>query len=88
MKELDKLIKEGLEKKDSIYQIKIKNNDEIRKSVNKIYRYINIGFFYKNSLCYFRFAYFKNEISLENEIFSSKTDFTMRISLFLFLLQK
>ena len=41
MKELDKLIKEGLEKKDSIYQIKIKNNDEIKKSVNTIYRYIN-----------------------------------------------
>ena len=44
MKELDKLIKEGLEKKDSIYQIKIKNNDEIKKSVNTIYRYINKGY--------------------------------------------
>lgn len=44
LKELDKLIKEGLENNDSIYQIKIKNNDKIKQSVNTLYRYINKGY--------------------------------------------
>ena len=41
---LDKLIKEGIENKESIYQIKIKNSDVITKSLTSIYRYINNGF--------------------------------------------
>lgn len=41
---LDKLIKEGLENNESIYQIKIKNSDTITKSLTTIYRYINNGF--------------------------------------------
>ena len=41
---LDNTIKEGIDNKKSIYQIKIENNDTIDKSVTTIYRYINKGY--------------------------------------------
>lgn len=43
-KTIDNLIKEGIEEKKSIYQIKIENKDEINKSVVTLYRYINKGY--------------------------------------------
>lgn len=43
-KQLDYLIKNGVEHHESIYQIKIKNNSTIRKSLTTIYRYINNGY--------------------------------------------
>ena len=43
-KVLDKLIKEGIENKESLYQIKIKNADVINKSLTTLYRYVNSGF--------------------------------------------
>lgn len=43
-KRLDELIKNGVENNKSIYQIKIENNEEIKKSPTTIYRYINKGF--------------------------------------------
>ena len=41
---LDNIIKEGVDNKKSIYQIKVENNDTINKSVTTIYRYINNGY--------------------------------------------
>ena len=41
---LDSLIKEGVDNKKSIYQIKIENNDIIKQSTTTIYRYINNGY--------------------------------------------
>ena len=41
---LDKLIKDGVDNKKSIYQIAIENKDTIDKSVTTIYRYINDGY--------------------------------------------
>ena len=41
---LDNIIKDGIDNKKSIYQIKIENNDIINKSVTTIYRYINNGY--------------------------------------------
>lgn len=41
---LDKIIKEGIEDKKSIYQITIENKDEINKSVTTLYRYVNNGY--------------------------------------------
>lgn len=41
---LDKLIKEGIENKESLYQIKIKNAETINKSLTTLYRYVNKGF--------------------------------------------
>jgi len=41
---LDSLIKNGVDNKKSIYQIKIENNDVIGKSVTTLYRYINKGY--------------------------------------------
>lgn len=38
---LDKIIKNGIDNNESIYQIKIKNNDIITQSVTTLYRYIN-----------------------------------------------
>ena len=40
-KKLDTIIKNGIDEKKSIYQIKIENNDTIKKSVSTIYNYIN-----------------------------------------------
>lgn len=42
-KKIDKIIKEGIDNKKSIYQIVIENKDEINKSTTTIYRYINKG---------------------------------------------
>lgn len=42
-KTIDNLIKEGVDNKKSIFQIKIENNDVIDKSVSTLYRYINNG---------------------------------------------
>lgn len=41
---LDSIIKEGIDNKKSIYQIKVENNDTIDKSVTTLYRYINNGY--------------------------------------------
>ena len=41
---LDRIIKEGIENKESLYQIKIKNADTINKSLTTLYRYVNKGF--------------------------------------------
>ena len=43
-KQLDKIIKTGVDNKKSIYQIKIENKDSINKSVTTLYRYINKGY--------------------------------------------
>lgn len=43
-KNLDEIIKTGIDNKKSIYQIKIENNDNIDKSVTTLYRYINKGY--------------------------------------------
>ena len=43
-KTLDKIIKEGIENKESLYQIKIKNATTINKSLTTLYRYVNKGF--------------------------------------------
>ena len=43
-KQLDKIIKNGIDNDKSIYQIKIENNDKIKKSITTLYRYINKGF--------------------------------------------
>lgn len=40
-RQLDDIIKKGVSEKKSIYQIKIQNNETIKKSVTTIYRYIN-----------------------------------------------
>jgi len=41
---LDDLIKTGVDNNKSIYQIKIENNDVIKKSTTTLYRYINNGY--------------------------------------------
>ena len=43
-KKIDELIKEGVENKKSIYQIKIENNDVIKKCTSTLYGYINKGY--------------------------------------------
>jgi len=42
--ELDKIVKEGIDNKKSIYQITIENKDTIDKSVTTLYRYVNNGY--------------------------------------------
>ena len=42
--ELDKIIKDGIDNKKSIYQITIENKDTINKSVTTLYRYVNNGY--------------------------------------------
>lgn len=41
---LDKIVKEGIDNKKSIYQITIENKEEIDKSVTTLYRYVNKGY--------------------------------------------
>ena len=43
-KKLDKIIKDGVDDNKSIYQIKIENNDTIKKCVSTLYGYINKGY--------------------------------------------
>ena len=43
-KRLDKIIKDGIDDKKSIYQIKIENNHIIKKSISNLYGYINKGY--------------------------------------------
>ena len=43
-KQLDSIIKNGVDENKSIYQIKIENNDIIKKSVSTLYGYINKGY--------------------------------------------
>lgn len=43
-KQLDSIIKNGVDENKSIYQIKIENNDIIKKSVSTLYSYINKGY--------------------------------------------
>ncbi len=43
-KKLDTIIKNGIDDKKSIYQIKIENQDEIKKCVSTLYGYINKGY--------------------------------------------
>lgn len=43
-KQLDQLIKNGVDNNKSIYQIKIENNDVIKQSTSTLYRYINNGY--------------------------------------------
>ena len=43
-KQLDKIIKDGIDENRSIYQIKIENNDTIKKCVSTLYGYINKGY--------------------------------------------
>ena len=42
--ELDKIVKDGIDNKKSIYQITIENKDIINKSVTTLYRYVNKGY--------------------------------------------
>ena len=41
---LDKVVKEGIDNKKSIYQITIENKDSINKSITTLYRYVNKGY--------------------------------------------
>ena len=41
---LDKIVKEGIDNNKSIYQIKIENNDTIKKCVSTLYGYVNKGY--------------------------------------------
>lgn len=41
---LDKIVKNGIDNKKSIYQITIENKSEIDKSVTTLYRYVNNGY--------------------------------------------
>ena len=43
-KKIDSIIKDGVNNKKSIYQIKIENNLDIDKSITTLYRYINKGY--------------------------------------------
>lgn len=43
-KQLDKIIKDGIDDNKSIYQIKIENNHTIKKSISTLYGYINKGY--------------------------------------------
>ena len=43
-KQLDNIVKEGIDNKKSIYQITIENKDIIDKSVTTLYRYVNKGY--------------------------------------------
>lgn len=43
-KQLDTIIKNGVSESKSIYQIKIENNDTIKKSISTLYGYINKGY--------------------------------------------
>lgn len=43
-KNLDVLIKSGVENNKSIYQIKVENYDSIKQSITTLYRYINKGY--------------------------------------------
>src|SRR5574344_2273722 len=43
-KQLDSIIKDGVDNNKSIYQIKIENNDTIKKCVSTLYGYINKGY--------------------------------------------
>lgn len=43
-KQLDTIIKAGIDNNKSIYQIKIENSDDINKSITTLYRYINKGY--------------------------------------------
>ena len=43
-KQLDNIVKDGIDNKKSIYQIIIENKDVIDKSVTTLYRYINKGY--------------------------------------------
>ena len=43
-KQIDNIVKEGIDNKKSIYQITIENKEEIDKSVTTLYRYINKGY--------------------------------------------
>ena len=43
-KQLDIIIKNGIDENKSIYQIKIENNDIIKKSISTLYGYINKGY--------------------------------------------
>ena len=43
-KKLNKIVKDSVDNKKSIYQITIENKDEIDKSVTTIYRYVNKGY--------------------------------------------
>lgn len=43
-KELDKIIKNGINNDKSLYQIKIENKDKINKSITTLYRYVNKGY--------------------------------------------
>ena len=43
-KKLDNIIKNGIDNKKSIYQIKIENKEMINKSVTTLYRYVNKGY--------------------------------------------
>jgi len=43
-KNIDNLIKTGIDNNKSIYQIKIENKDTINKSITTLYRYVNKGY--------------------------------------------
>ena len=43
-KEIDKIVKAGIDNKKSIYQITIENKETIDKSVTTLYRYVNNGY--------------------------------------------
>ena len=43
-KQIDTIIKNGVDENKSIYQIKIENNDIIKKSISTLYGYINKGY--------------------------------------------
>ncbi len=43
-KQLDTIIKKGVEDSKSIYQIKVENNETIKKSISTLYGYINKGY--------------------------------------------
>lgn len=43
-KELDRIIKNGIDNDKSLYQIKIENKDKINKSITTLYRYVNKGY--------------------------------------------
>ena len=43
-KKLDKIIKDGIDNKKSIYQITIESKEKIDKSVTTLYRYVNNGY--------------------------------------------
>ena len=85
-KQLDAIIKNGIDDNKSIYQIKIENNDTIKQCVSTLYGYINNGYLTTKKWIYLMLLLIKKESTIKSMSIPRTIKSTEQVILILIIL--